>query len=157
MRFAAVFPYGRCEGSLWLAPSPPLFGKFQHGAFVSKLRAKRKGLHCRLGQYLLTLDLDFLVDLPASDSWTLPFETNHFLPDNTVYDTESGSYLDSYSSFKQTRAPVVLMYWKKYIYIIKLHVVLASYNCRHGRLTTKTFALDPGNLEELCVPSAILW
>ena len=69
----------------------------------------------------------------------LPFETHHFLPDNTVYDTESGSYLDSYSSFKQTRAPVVLMYWKKYIYI-KLHVVLASYTGRHGRLTTKTFA-----------------
>ena len=81
----------------------------------------------REGQYLLTLDLHFWVDLPASDSWTLPFETHHFLPDNTVYDTESGSYLDSYSSFKQTRAPVVLMYWKKiYIYIIKLHVVLAS-------------------------------
>ena len=88
----------------------------------------------REGQYLLTLDLDFWVDLPASGSWTLPFETHHFLPNNTVYDTESGSYLDSYSSFKQTRAPVVLMYWKKkkkkniyiYIYIIKLHVVLAS-------------------------------
>ena len=70
----------------------------------------------REGQYLLTLDLDFWVDLPASGSWTLPFETHHFLPNNTVYDTESGSYLDSYSSFKQTRAPVVLMYWKKYIY-----------------------------------------
>ena len=87
----------------------------------------------REGQYLLTLDLDFWVDLPGSGSWTLPFETHHFLPNNTVYDTESGSYLDSYSSFKQTRAPVVLMYWKKkkkniyiYIYIIKLHVVLAS-------------------------------
>ena len=82
----------------------------------------------REGQYLLTLDLDFWVDLLASGSWTLPFETHHFLPNNTVYDTESGSYLDSYSSFKQTRAPVVLMYWKKkiYIYIIKLHVVLAS-------------------------------
>ena len=35
--------------SLWLAPSPPLFGKFQHGAFASKLRARRKRLHCRLG------------------------------------------------------------------------------------------------------------
>ena len=31
-----------------LAPSPPLFGKFQHGAFASKLRAQRKRLHCRL-------------------------------------------------------------------------------------------------------------
>ena len=67
----------------------------------------------REGQYLLTLDLDFLVDLPASDLWPLPFEAHHLLPDSTVYDTESGSYLDSYSSFKQTRAPVVLMYWKK--------------------------------------------
>ena len=28
--------------SLWLAPSPPLFEKSQHGAFASKLRAKRK-------------------------------------------------------------------------------------------------------------------
>ena len=71
----------------------------------------------------------------------IPSETHHFLPDNTVYDTESGSYLDSYSSFKQTRAPVVLMYWKKKKNIIKLHVILASYNGRHGRLTTKTFAL----------------
>ena len=34
--------------SLWLAPSPPLFGKFQHGAFASKLRARRKRLHYRL-------------------------------------------------------------------------------------------------------------
>ena len=34
--------------SLWLAPSPPLFGKFQHGAFASKLRTQRKRLHCRL-------------------------------------------------------------------------------------------------------------
>ena len=34
--------------SLWLAPSPPLFGKFQHGAFTGKLRAQRKRLHCRL-------------------------------------------------------------------------------------------------------------
>ena len=36
--------------SLWLVPFPPLFGKFQHGAFTSKLRAQRKRLHCRLGQ-----------------------------------------------------------------------------------------------------------
>ena len=36
--------------SLWLAPSPPLFGKFQHGAFASKLRAQRKRLHCRLSR-----------------------------------------------------------------------------------------------------------
>ena len=34
--------------SLLLAPSPPLFGKFQHGAFASKLRAQRKRLHYRL-------------------------------------------------------------------------------------------------------------
>ena len=40
--------------SLWqstsasTSPSPPLFGKFQHGAFASKLRAQRKRLHCRL-------------------------------------------------------------------------------------------------------------
>ena len=33
---------------LWLAPSPPLFRKFQHGTFASKLRAQRKRLHCRL-------------------------------------------------------------------------------------------------------------
>ena len=39
-----------CEGERrkGLAPSPPLFGKFQHGAFASKLRAPRKRLHCRL-------------------------------------------------------------------------------------------------------------
>ena len=106
----------------------------------------------REGQYLLTLDLHFLVDLPASDSWTLPSETHHFLPDNTVYDTESGSYLDSYSSFKQTRAPVVLMYWKKKN-IIKLHVhVPFGLDWRQ-----KVRSIDPGNLEEFCVPSAILW
>ena len=35
--------------SLWLALSPPLFGKFQSGAFASKLCAQRKRLHCRLG------------------------------------------------------------------------------------------------------------
>ena len=33
---------------LWLALSPPLHGKFQHGAFASKLRGERKRLHCRL-------------------------------------------------------------------------------------------------------------
>ena len=104
----------------------------------------------REAQYLLTLDLDFFVHLPASDSWPLPFETHHFLPDNTAYDTESGSYLDSYSSFKQTRAPVVLMYWKKK-YIIKLHVDLAAYNGRHGRLTTKTFALLIQVIWKCCV------
>ena len=27
----------RVLNTLWLAPSPPLFGKFQHGAFASKL------------------------------------------------------------------------------------------------------------------------
>ena len=110
----------------------------------------------REGQYLLTLDLDFWVDLPASDSCTLPSETHHFLPDNTVYDTESGSYLDSYSSFKQTRAPVVLMYWKK------KHNWAA---CDFGLLQRSprsiddknVRSIDPGNLEELCVPSAILW
>ena len=35
-----------------LAPFPPLFGKFQHGAFTSKLRAQRKRLHCRLWRLL---------------------------------------------------------------------------------------------------------
>ena len=35
---------------------------------------------------------------------------NPFLPDKTVYDTERGSYFDSYKSFKHTRAPVVLIY-----------------------------------------------
>ena len=34
--------------SLRLALSPPLFGKFQHVAFASKLSAQRKRLHCRL-------------------------------------------------------------------------------------------------------------
>ena len=34
---------------------PPLFGKFQHGAFASKFRAQRKRLHCRLGEYKLKL------------------------------------------------------------------------------------------------------
>ena len=39
-----------CEGKRrkGLAPSPPLLGKFQHGAFASKLCAQRKRLHCRL-------------------------------------------------------------------------------------------------------------
>ena len=41
--------------SLWLAPSPPLIGKFQHGAFASKLGAKRKHLHCRLSIWLSQL------------------------------------------------------------------------------------------------------
>ena len=41
--------------SLWLAPFPPLFGKFHHGAFVSKLRAQRKRLHCGLGKKWRTL------------------------------------------------------------------------------------------------------
>jgi len=34
------------------APSPPLFGKFHHGAFASKLRRQRKRLHCRLAENL---------------------------------------------------------------------------------------------------------
>ena len=38
---------------------------------------------------------------------------NWLLPDKTVYDTERGSYFDSYNSFKHTRAPVVLMYCKE--------------------------------------------
>ena len=42
--------------SLWLAPSPPLFGKFQSGAFASKLCAQRKRLHCRLG-FVMFMDL----------------------------------------------------------------------------------------------------
>ena len=70
-------PYSRCEGerrkggsgreekilssfsppppcSLWLAPSPALFGKFQHGAFASKLHTQKKCLQCRLvSKYLL--------------------------------------------------------------------------------------------------------
>ena len=37
---------------------------------------------------------------------------NWLLPDKTVYDTERGSYFDSYNSFKHIRAPVVLMYCK---------------------------------------------
>ena len=37
--------------SLWLAPSPPLLGKFQHGGFGSKLCVKRKRLHCRLSHH----------------------------------------------------------------------------------------------------------
>ena len=44
--FSSLFPPP--PHSLWLAPSPPLFGKFQHGAFTGKLRAQRKRLHCRL-------------------------------------------------------------------------------------------------------------
>ena len=39
------------------APSPPLFAKFQHGTFASKLRAQRKRLHCRLWKHCI------------SDSW----------------------------------------------------------------------------------------
>ncbi len=35
-----------------------------------------------------------------------------FVPDNTVYDIDRGSYFVSYNSFKQTRTPVLLMYYK---------------------------------------------
>ena len=48
--FSSLFPPP--PRSLWLAPSPPLLGKFQHGTFASKLSAQRKRLHCRL-QYSL--------------------------------------------------------------------------------------------------------
>ena len=41
--------------SLWLAPSPPLFGKFQHCTFVSILPTQRKRLHCRLVKGMFTL------------------------------------------------------------------------------------------------------
>ena len=41
--------------SLWLAPSPPLFGKFQHGTFVSILPTQRKRLHCRLVKGMFNL------------------------------------------------------------------------------------------------------
>ena len=41
--------------SLWLAPSPPLLGKFPHVAFTSKLHAQRKRLHCRLCHRTMTL------------------------------------------------------------------------------------------------------
>ena len=47
---AAIFDLG--QGKIGLAPSPPLFGKFQHGAFASKLRAQRKRLHCRLDFFI---------------------------------------------------------------------------------------------------------
>ena len=47
--FSSLSPPPLC--SLWLAPSPPLFWKFQHGAFASKLRAQRKRLHCRLAMF----------------------------------------------------------------------------------------------------------
>ena len=47
---AGVFPFLSTPPprSLGLAPFPSLFGKFQHDAFTSKLRAERKRLHCRL-------------------------------------------------------------------------------------------------------------
>ena len=47
---AGVFPFLSTPPprSLWLAPFPSLFGKFQHDAFASKLRAQRKRRHCRL-------------------------------------------------------------------------------------------------------------
>ena len=48
--FSCLSPPPPC--SLWLAPSPPLVGKFQHGTFASKLRAKRKRLHCRLSGWI---------------------------------------------------------------------------------------------------------
>ena len=83
-------PYGRCEGgrrkggrgekkygvfsslspppprSLWLTSSPPLFGKFQPGAFASKLRAQRKSLHCRLFLPLF----DVICNLLCTYHWT---------------------------------------------------------------------------------------
>lgn len=44
--FSSLSPPPPC--SLWLVPFPPLFGKFQHGAFASKLRTQRKHLRCSL-------------------------------------------------------------------------------------------------------------
>ena len=35
------------------------------------------------------------------------------LPDKTVYDMDSGSYFVPYNSFKQTRTPVIFMYYDK--------------------------------------------
>ena len=35
------------------------------------------------------------------------------LPDRTVYDMDSGSYFVPYNSFKQTRTPVIFMYYNK--------------------------------------------
>ena len=36
-----------------------------------------------------------------------------FVPDRTVYEIDSGSYFVAYNSFKQTRKPVLLMYYKE--------------------------------------------
>lgn len=40
-------------------------------------------------------------------------QTFYDLPDRTVYEIDRGSYFVSYNSFKQTRTPVTLMYYKK--------------------------------------------
>ena len=55
--------------SLWLAPSPPLFGKFQHGTFASKLRAQRKRLHCRLVPFFFR----FFCLACLTESWSPSF------------------------------------------------------------------------------------
>ena len=54
--------------SLWLVPFPPLFGKFQHGDFVSKLHAQRKGLHCRLSLKQKSYPL---LNGPRTTAWKL--------------------------------------------------------------------------------------
>ena len=43
-------------------------------------------------------------------AWNWKAQQEKTLPDKTAYNTDSGSYFFSYSSFKQTRNPVLLMY-----------------------------------------------
>ena len=55
------------------------------------------------------------------------FPDKTFSPDKTMYCIERGSYLDSCNSFKQTLAPVVLIYCG----IKNRRVAIASNTCEH--------------------------
>lgn len=43
-----------------------------------------------------------------------------FVPDKTVYDIDRGSYFVPYNSFKQTRTPVSLMYYKRQLTVVSV-------------------------------------
>jgi len=68
---------------LWLAPFPPLFGKFQHGAFASKLRAERKRLHCRLkfGRFTPFFGPIILLE----ENWTASLLSEQFAVDHFYF------------------------------------------------------------------------
>ena len=60
-------------------------------------------------------NVTYLLKVAATNSVSSYYHTFFFLdetssPDKTMYCIERGSYLDSYNSFRQTLAPVVLIY-----------------------------------------------